>query len=219
MPGNGSAAGQGWDPIRLLIRFMRPYAWTLPALVLLGLAAFLAEGLGVGLLVPVLQSMIAGPGTANAPGSLNMAVPYGFMFPRMQHLSSVVLVVLALVTSKGVLVYANEMLGSWLASRVSHLVRSSVFSSIMEIDHVRLDTLESGRLMYILGTDTWHTADAVMILAGIVVDLCAILVFGVMLIALSWKMTAVVMAGVAITSTMLSTLGSRTRRLGRQCVE
>jgi ATP-binding cassette, subfamily B, bacterial MsbA len=201
------------QPISLLVRFMRPYAWALPAVVLLGLASFLAEGLGVGIFVPVLQSLIEGSGPIHAPG-------IGFLqLPRVEHLSSAMLVVLALATAKGVLVYGNEVLGAWLAARVSHLVRSSVFARIVEIDHVRLDALESGRLMNILGTDTWHTADAVILLAGILVDLCAILVFGIMLIALSWKMTALVAAGVALTSLLCSVLDSRTRRLGRRYVE
>jgi subfamily B ATP-binding cassette protein MsbA len=202
-----------WKSIRTLLLFMRPYAWTLPAVVLLGLAAFLAEGLGVGLFVPVLQSIIDRSGHS-------IKVPYGLgALPHMEHLSSVLLVVLALVSVKGLLVYSNEALGAWLASRVSHLVRSSVFARIVDIDHVRLSSLESGRLMNVLGTDTWHTADAVVMLVGIIVDLCAVLVFGVMLIALSWKMAALVGAGVVITSALLSTLDSRTRRLGRQCVE
>jgi ATP-binding cassette, subfamily B, bacterial MsbA len=211
---------QGWKAIRLLVRFMRPYAWSVPAIVLLGLAAFLAEGLGVGLFVPVLQSMVDGPGAAHAAGRLNMTLPYGFpAFPQVQHLSSLMLVVLALVTVKGLLVYGDEVLGAWLASRVSHLVRSSVFSRILDMDHARLETMESGRLMNILGTDTWHTADAIVLLVGTIVDLCAILVFGVLLVALSWKMTALVGAGVVVTSVLLSALNSMARRLGRQGVE
>src|SRR5438067_1107823 len=110
--------------IRVLVRLMRPWRWTLPAVVLLGLAGFLAEGLGVGLFVPVLQSMIEGPKAGNVAGGLIQTMSYGLVsLTRTQHLSSVMLVVLALVTCKGLLVYSNEVLGAWLASRVSHVVR------------------------------------------------------------------------------------------------
>jgi ATP-binding cassette, subfamily B, bacterial MsbA len=195
---------------------MKPYAWTLPAVVVLGLASFLAEGLGIGLFIPVLQSMVDGTGAPH----LSAIVPYGLtVLPKLEHLSAILWLVLALVISKGILLYANEALGAWLASRVGHLVRASVFSRIVDIDHIRLDSLESGRLMNILGTDTWHTADAVVLLFGVIVDLCAVLVFGILLIGLSWKMTAMVAAGVILTSMLLSALDSKARRLGRRCIE
>jgi subfamily B ATP-binding cassette protein MsbA len=206
--------------VRQLVRLMRPWRWTLPAVVVLGLASFLAEGVGVGLFVPVVQSMVDGSSAGNPAGRLVQTMSFGLVsLSQTQHLSFVMLAVLALITAKGLLVYSNEVLGSWLASRVSQVVRCSVFSSILNIDHSRLDSLESGRLMNILGTDTWHTADAVVMLVGTIVDLCAIVVFGVMLIALSWKMTALVGAGVVLISLLLATLNTRARCLGRQCIE
>jgi hypothetical protein len=44
--------------IRSLLVFTRPYPWAIPVLVLLGLAASLAEGLGIGLIIPLLDHML-----------------------------------------------------------------------------------------------------------------------------------------------------------------
>jgi hypothetical protein len=53
--------------LRDLIRFARPYPWALPSLVLLGLMASLAEGFGIGLLIPLLDTLLGGS-SAVAPG-------------------------------------------------------------------------------------------------------------------------------------------------------
>ncbi|HZM34861.1 MAG TPA: ABC transporter transmembrane domain-containing protein [Burkholderiales bacterium] len=43
--------------LRDLARFARPYPWALPSLVFLGLFASLAEGFGIGLLIPLLAAL------------------------------------------------------------------------------------------------------------------------------------------------------------------
>jgi subfamily B ATP-binding cassette protein MsbA len=199
---------------------MWPWRWTLPLVIVLGLVSFLAEGIGIGLFVPVLQSMLVGSSGANSTGRLVESLTLGLISFTHQHaLSTVMLAIPGLIACKGILIYGNEALGSWLAARVSHVVRCSVFTNILNVDHTRLDGLASGRLMNILGTDTWHTAEAVVMLVGTIVDLCAVVVFGFMLLELSWKMTAVVAGGVLLIWSVLSFLNSRARRLGRQCIE
>jgi subfamily B ATP-binding cassette protein MsbA len=211
---------QEFTTIRTLIRLVWPWRWILPAVVILGLLSFLAEGVGIGLLIPVLQSMVEGTRAADPTGHLIETLSRGLIsFDHAPPFSTIVVAILGLIACKGLLTYGDEVLSVWLASQVSDAVRCSVFSGILNFDHTRLDGLKSGRLMNILGTDTWHTADAVLMLAGVLVDLCAVAVFGSMLVALSWKITAVVVAGVALISGILGFLNSGARRLGRLCIE
>ena len=46
--------------IRVLLRFLRSYPWVLPCIVLLGTVASLAEGVGIGLLIPLLDALMSG---------------------------------------------------------------------------------------------------------------------------------------------------------------
>jgi hypothetical protein len=45
---------------RLVLRFLRPYPWVLPLVALLGTVASLAEGVGIGLLIPFLALLMQG---------------------------------------------------------------------------------------------------------------------------------------------------------------
>ena len=46
--------------LKLLTGFLRPYPWILPLVALLGTAASLAEGIGIGLLIPFLAFLMQG---------------------------------------------------------------------------------------------------------------------------------------------------------------
>jgi subfamily B ATP-binding cassette protein MsbA len=211
---------QEFKTIQLLLRLTWRWRWTLPLAVALGMGSFLAEGIGVGLFAPLLESIAGGSAARGQAGPLFGTLSFGMLKIRYPHdLSFVMVAIPVLIACKGLLVYSNETLGAWLASRVSHSVRCSVFAGILNIDSARLDGLESGRLLNILGTDTWHTADAVVMLMGVIADLCAIFVFGAMLLALSWRMTLLAGLGVFLISAVFSALNSQARQLGRQCIE
>jgi ABC-type multidrug transport system fused ATPase/permease subunit len=89
----------------------------------------------------------------------------------------------------------------------------------MILSQTELEQMESGRLINLLGIDTWRTSDALGLLVSLSVNLCSIGVFSMMLLAISWQLTLVVIVGVALISTLLQmiTLGART--LGRDGVE
>ena len=56
--------------IRSLLEFTRPYPWAIPVLVVLGLAASLSEGLGIGLIIPLLDAMLSESAVSADPGPL-----------------------------------------------------------------------------------------------------------------------------------------------------
>jgi subfamily B ATP-binding cassette protein MsbA len=88
----------------------------------------------------------------------------------------------------------------------------------MGISQRTLDRTGSGRLINLLATDTWHTSDAISLFIGLVINLCSILVFSALLMALSWKLTLLVALGVALVSLLLRYVTTGARRLGQEGV-
>jgi ABC-type multidrug transport system fused ATPase/permease subunit len=82
-----------------------------------------------------------------------------------------------------------------------------------------LDLRGTGRLVNLLATDTWHTGDAISLFVGLVINLCSIAVFSLLLMALSWKLTILVAAGVAIVSAVIQIVTASARRLGQEGVQ
>jgi subfamily B ATP-binding cassette protein MsbA len=82
-----------------------------------------------------------------------------------------------------------------------------------------MDTIGTGRLINLLATDTWHTSDAIALLLGLVINVCSIAVFTLLLVALSWKLTLLVVLGVAIVSAIIQIVTRAARRLGKEGVD
>jgi subfamily B ATP-binding cassette protein MsbA len=80
----------------------------------------------------------------------------------------------------------------------------------------RLDRSGSGRLINLLATDTWHTSDAISLFIGLVIHLCSILVFAILLVALSWRLTLLVALGVAAVSLLLLSVTVGASRLSAE---
>jgi ABC-type bacteriocin/lantibiotic exporter with double-glycine peptidase domain len=57
--------------------------------------------------------------------------------------------------------------------------------------------------------DTWRTSDALGLLVSLSVSLCSIGVFSMLLLAISWQLTLVVIVGVALISMLLQMISPR----------
>ncbi len=200
--------------IRLVWPLLKIHGWALLASIILGLLSFVAEGVGIGMFIPLLDSLAPGNFSSNVLlGSLLSSLP-------VQHRATyVVLFMMLLMTGKGILMYAYDVLGASITSKTAHVIRSRVFWRILSIDHAVLDHTESGRLINLLGTETWRASDAVSLAITIMINLCAIAVFGCMLLLLSWKLTLVVAAGIVLISVLLQLFNGRAHQLGRRCIE
>ncbi|MBI1789610.1 MAG: ABC transporter ATP-binding protein [Acidobacteria bacterium] len=198
--------------VQLLRPFLRMYPWGLPAMVVLGTLSSLAEGIGISLFVPLLESL--DPQRRPSP-----AVGWFQGVPAGHRLFAIVASILALTICKGLLAYSDSVLAASINSRITHAIRSRTFAKMIGMSQSALDRMQPGRLLNLLGTDTWHTSDAISLFVNLVINLCSIAVFFALLVALSWRLTLLVVLGVALVSLLLRTVSAGARGLGRQGVE
>jgi subfamily B ATP-binding cassette protein MsbA len=203
--------------LRLLLPLLRGFAWGLPSVIVLGILSSLAESIGLSLFVPLLQSLDRGSYHADGPDKLQSF--FAFVLKRLPAGNEIVYIaslILLMTVGKALLTYAHSTLVGNMNARVTHSLRSRIFSKAIAISQQHLDETGSGRLINLLATDTWHTSDAISTFVGLVVNLCSILVFGALLVALSWKLTVIVAAGVILVSLLLRIVTRSAHRLGEE---
>ena len=207
------------DPTFALLRVARPYAWALPVLVLLGIAASLAEGLGIGLLIPALDAVIQSEqgGAEGMFGSamrgLGERIPAGYALPVLGA------AILALVCIKTAVLVLEAVVSTRLASRITRDLRVSLARQFLEVGMAYLAREEQGRLVNALDHQTWRTSEGLRALSMLIGSSCTVLVFTGLLFLMSWQMALIALATAIPVTILIRILSVRARAHGRRMVE
>jgi ATP-binding cassette, subfamily B, bacterial MsbA len=191
--------------------------WTLPGIVLLGVLASFAEGIGISLFIPLLQGLGGASPAANSSnslmdllGSLFDGVPFQ---RRFLLISACLFGCLALKVG---LSYSNTLLFRWLEADIGCKIRSRIFKQLQTVDCQFLERSQAGRLLNALSVETWRTGEALATLVSSVVILCALSVYVTLLLLISWKLTLVVAVSALAISLMARSVVRRSKSLGEQ---
>ena len=206
-------------PGRSLMQFARPYPWVLPAMVALGLLASVAEGFGIGLLIPIFDEVIGSRASEGEPGLLasQLAGLSDWIAPeyRLIVLGGAVFFLVALKTA---IMIANTAVSAWVSSRISHDLRMAVTNRVLQSDFAFVSGVEQGRLVNMLETQAYRMGEAMTVLGGLISAACAVVVFALLLGLLSWQLALLVVAVVLPVSLFVRAMTRRSRRLGEMLV-
>lgn len=205
--------------IRQLWPLLRSYPWAVPVTVALGILASLSEGIGITLFLPLLQSL-DGPLPPAGPADGLQRFFAGLLsgIPEGRRLPAIALLIVGLTLCKSLLTYTHSVIAAGFNSRLTKRIRSQVYARMLEISQPQLALMGPARLINLLATDTWHTSDALSLFIGLLINLCSILVFSALLVALSWKLTLLVLAAVVFVSLLLRLITRAARHLGHDGV-
>ena len=205
-----------WTVVKALTPLVRRYAPTVATLVVLGTAAALLEGVSLGLCIPLFRSL-DDPGSAAVVGGRLGAVldaPFAGLAPDAR-LRAVLLVIFALVVVRNLLVLAHGALGARLTTRAAHQLRCEAFARVLHADDAPLERRDTGSWLNLLESQTWETAAALGTLVGIATRLCRVAVFALALVAISGRLTLVVMVVLTAVSASVRLVARRIEALGR----
>ena len=203
-----------------LLILLKFYPWAMPTIVVLGILSSLAEGLGISLFIPFLQSLQLGTEPVTTDNSL-----IGFLnqifssVPSRQRFFVIPLCIFGSILLKNCLFYSNWVLFAWLNSRIGHQLRSGVFKQLLSVSYSFLEVKDSGRLLNILATETWRTSEALKIVVNIIISVCTITVFVGLLLLLSWQLTLLVSVMMALISLGIQFLNRQAKVAGHQAVQ
>lgn len=203
----------------VLLRFVRPYWWVVPLLVVLGVAASLAEGLGIGLIIPALDALMgARPEPAGGAFASYMR-GFAERFDE-RHLPAVLggLIVL-LVALKTVILILQAVVSTAVIGRITRDLRVAISRQLLEVGmafHLRAD---QGQLLNTLDAQTYRTSEALSALTFLISGLSTVAVFAVLLLLLSWQMALVAFAAAVPVGLAVRLLSTRATRNGENYVE
>lgn len=201
-------------PIGALLRFVRPYWWVLPLLIVLGIAASLAEGLGIGLIIPALDLLL---GTEPAEAEGRFAALMRGVLQRTgdrNPLAVIGLLILLLVAVRTVVVGMEALVSTAVLGRITRDLRVGLFQQMLAVGMEYHSRSDQGSLLNTMDVQTHRTSEALTALAGLITGTSMALVFLVILPFLSWQMTLIVLVTAVPITLLVRVLSSRARLWG-----
>ena len=212
--GNWRAEFELYRPLLPLLGVNR---YVLACIVLLSLVASGLEGFGFALFIPLIE-VVAGGGKAVGPfpgvlDALQSRLPAGWHVPLIAGF------IVAAIALKNALGYMNAGMCSYLNGRAAARLRSRLYAAILSASFESLDKAGLGRIANALLTETWRNSRALDIVFACIVDACAVLVLGGMLILISWQMTLLLVPVLCVIGVLVLTLTRSARHIGEKALE
>jgi len=192
---------------KLLTKLAGRYLWAVPILVMLGLAATAAEAIGLSLLVVLLQIMLGSSSTTMIGGGTGVLDQvYKAAFSWMGESAVIVATVtVGLIVTKSLLIAGYGCLSSALNARLNDRLRTDAFGRLLQADYALVSSQDHGHYQNLITTESLRVTDAIWTALQMLVSLCAIVVFGAMLLLISWQLVLVVAVG-TITASVVTRL-------------
>lgn len=205
----------GKTPLGRLVR-SRARAW--PLVVLLGLAASLMEGVGIGLLVPVVALLLAPDRAGGLPEPFaGLLALFGISGGGTSAPSAIALLgalILFAVILKTVLQAANSLLIARIDVGIARSLIDDLARRILALDFGAYLKTERARLLQALSTESWEVAEAVRAALSILPALAGLAIFGLILMWLDPVLLALVAALAIVLWAILRAIEKRQEALG-----
>lgn len=203
-----------------LLTLTAGHRWLIPVLVGLGLLTYLFEGLGIYLLIPLLQTLSGGDAGAAAPTNRIIAL-LSATTDRLDPAAQLPVLVGAIVTCiflKAATSLVSQAAYAYAGARIGDDIRKRCFSDILRADQGFLDGQMPGALLNTLATETWRLSQGLQALCFLIMSACAVVVFLTLMMAISWQMTLVLGAGIAAILLIVQRVTAPAKRMGDAAV-
>jgi subfamily B ATP-binding cassette protein MsbA len=205
-----------------ILKYLRPYVAERPglfaAVVGSSLAVVLCEGVGVGLLVPLLNLLLGGEGAASVRPLewLERTVPG--RSPAFYVIVVCTSIILA-IAAKNAAFYASQILAASLKRLISVSLRDTLFARLQRADLDVFDRTPGGELSNVFMLETYRATTAVDVLVGMLQRSSIALFYVAALVYLSWPLTILVLALSVALGVTLSFVYRRLTRAGEEVTD
>ncbi len=208
-----------WQTARAIAPLVREHAWSTPWLFVLGFTSALAESLGITLVILFIYSALDRTADAvQSDGILRRLFETAEMITGGSNTVMIALIFFVII-SKSTLNFCYGILSSTIKNRISEKIRNDIHAQYLDVAHEYIQRYDRGDLLNILASESWTVADIFFSLTRMAVNISSIAVFGVFLLAASWKITVVAGLGSLLLGTGLHFLSQPVRRIGEQAAQ
>jgi len=163
------------------------------AMIGMGLVGALLEGIGIGLFIPLLYSLQDGALDVDAGGMAGQAASTVYdLLPAEHRTLLLALGIFGIVVFKSAIAVAANILYSWNDARLFHRLRLRTVRAVLRAGPGFVERRKAGVLLHTMEGETWTAVEVVSTIVGFVVTLLTILVFGGLLLLISWPLTLAV---------------------------
>ena len=202
--------------IRLLLSFFKRHRLAVAASVVLGILSSFAEGVGVALFIPFIQTVTDNAGVSGSASFLVRFLEDLFAgVPPHRRLLIICLGILGAVLAKALLYYLHGVLLSYLDWKMGCDIRARLTNRILSASFRSVERRDSGDLLNTLSTESWNATDALSVLLDIMVTACTLLVYIVLLLLISTKLTVLALAAMLCISLTVRLMTGRVKALGQ----
>ena len=182
----------------VLLDIGRPFLWAIPVAVILGLIGALLEGVGIGLLVPLMYVSLSQEIPTSIPPLLRPLAEFTRSFDSDVRLLYIGGAILGLILLKAVTIISNANLIAWIDGRVGHSIRQKLAGHLLRTEFPYFLRHDAAYLVNVVATDSWRASDATRFVFGLATATAALLVFGTFLALIEWRLFVMVGAGVLL---------------------
>ncbi|MBB3609704.1 ABC transporter ATP-binding protein [Rhizobium sp. BK602] len=194
--------------LQILRRALGRQMRLLPVVVVFGLIGAVLEGTGIGLIIPML-SIIGGQKDPTGLGGFSaLFQQVGSSLDDRQRLMAIAACILALITLKNILAFANTALTTFIYGKAGHAIRSALADQLLKIGYPFFLQETPGRLLNIISNESWRASDAIQTVLGTIVNASAAIILLAFLLLLSWQMTLCVAIGLILVQVAHALLSS-----------
>lgn len=203
--------------VGLLLGLMGPHRRAAILVVAMGALASFAEGLGLGLFIPFLQSLSQTVQPSSQSGWLvgQLTSAFSSVAPERRLAAISGFIFLSILLKAG-LVYASSLLFTRITVQVGHRLRSAIFDQILTVDYRFLHAAGAAKFMNALHTESWRTTHAMSTLLDAAVTIIALVVYVILLLLISWQLTLIVVALLALIAALVQYIVRHVGDVGAQ---
>lgn len=175
-----------------LYAILHAHARMFPLVVLLGLAATLFEGLGVGVLIPLLSLFLGQALPAAMPGPIRAIAEFGAQWALFSQLLLLGGLIVALFLAKALVQMANLAFQARLLELLAHTIRCALAGKLLKVGYPFFLEQNSARFVNILYQDVWNLTGWIRSMLSLAASASAVLMIAVLLFWLDWRLSLLV---------------------------
>jgi subfamily B ATP-binding cassette protein MsbA len=184
----------------------------LPVLVLLELLAALAESFGVGLLIPFTEAVFGENALGSMQGPLlKLLALFGEVTGATERPLLLGLFIIGFIVFKTLLWAAYIIATQWIREEAVHRARCSILRGLMRADYGIYSKRDIGAYHSVIATDSWRVAEGIGSFFHLLGRGAVVLVFGVILCILSWRLLVFSALVFALSSLLIRAFSRRAK--------
>ncbi len=191
-------------PYQQIIDLLKPHSFLTYCVLGLSFLVAVSEGLGVGLVIPLLQSSSssANDQLVNLP-LLDEFIRWIMSMSITERIRLVAVSLLGIAVIRGIFLYSNRLLSITLGLRVEKSLKKRVFKKIIQMELGSIHQEKIGNLFTVLDNFTRKCASITRHISSAFVNVFTIFIYSILMWNVSWELALMAMVLLLLVTTLI----------------